>query len=233
MRRLLMIAMTLLVIAGTATAQDRAREITVTGEGVVEAAPDMAMIRLGVTTEAKGARESIDENSKAMSGVLERLTSLGIEARDVQTGNFSVQPRFARYDGGPAGRPQIEAFITNNQVMVRVRDLSKLGEVLDAVARDGANTFDSLQFGLQEPGPYRDDARKLAVEDAQRKAALYAEAAGVPLGQLMRIDEHGDVGQPRPMDMAMARMEMEESVPIAAGELSVTSRVNLVYSIGE
>ena len=220
-----------LALATGAVAQDDPRRITVMGEGVVEARPDMATIRLGVTTEARGAREAIDDNSRAMAGVLARLDGLGIEARDMQTASFSVQPRWSKASYS-SGDQKIDGFVVYNMLVVRVRNLDALGEVLDDVTRDGANTFDGLHFGLQDPGPTDDEARRLAAMDGKRKAELYAQAAGVTLGPLVRIDEQGAVGGPGPVMMAEARMA-SNAVPVAAGEVSITARVQMIYEIGD
>jgi uncharacterized protein len=218
----------LLTLSGPAIAQEDARRITVTGEGRVETAPDMATVTLGVTSEAQGAREAIDENSRAMVAVLERLRGAGIEERDLQTADFTVSPRFdySRSDG--AG--EITGFVAQNTVSVRVRDLDRLGEILDAVARDGANSFQNLSFGLQNPEPSEDEAREAAVAEARRKAELYAAAAGVRLGALMTLSEEGGA-PPQPKMMQAEMRAASDSVPVAAGEVSLTSRVTLVYAI--
>ncbi len=209
-----------------------ARQITVVGEGRVDSAPDMATVTLGVTTEAKGAREAIDENSRAMAAVLTRLKEAGIAERDLQTSDFSVWPR---YDNRslPAGTQGIAGFVVQNTVLVRVRDLDGLGGILDAVARDGANRFQGLSFGLQDPGPAEDAARKAAVTEARRKAALYAEAAGVALGDLVTLSEEMSAGPGPVMMQAEMLRSASNEVPVASGEVSVTARVVLVYEIGE
>lgn len=218
--------------AGAAGAQetgDDTRRITVVGDGSVDTPPDMATISLGVVTEARGAREAIDENSRAMEAVLGRLRAAGIEERDLQTAGFSVSPRFDY-----SSRPQpaeITGFVAQNTLTVRIRDLSRLGGILDEVARDGANSFQGLSFGLREPGPAEDAAREAAVAEARRKAELYAAAAGVTLGDLMRLSEES-FGGPQPMMMAQAEMRMSsDEVPVAAGEVTVSARVTLVYAI--
>lgn len=217
-----------LAMPGVALAQVGERRITVVGEGRVEAASDMATVTLGVTSEAKGAREAIDDNSRDMAAVLERLTAAGIADRDMQTANFSVSPRFDY--SRSSGQGGITGFVAQNTVVVRVRDLDNLGGILDAVARDGANDFRGLQFGLQDPGPVEDEARKEAVAEARRKAELYAAAAGVTLGALMTLSEDGGA-TPQPM-MMQAEMRMaSDSVPVAEGEVTVTAQVTLVYAI--
>lgn len=212
-----------------AVAQEDTRRVTVSGVGTVEAVPDMATISLGVTTDAPGAREAIDANSRAMAGVLERLSTLDVAKRDIQTQGFSVSPR---WENRSNQQPRITGFVAQNRVMVRVRDLAALGGILDTVARDGANSFNGLSFGLQEPGPAQDEARRAAVSEARRKAELYAEAAGVTLGPLMQLGEADFAAQPMPM--ARAEMAMvSDAVPVAAGELSITARVTLVYAIAD
>lgn len=220
-----------LCAAGGAQADDDdalPRLMTVTGQGAVEMVPDMATVRLGVMTEARGAREAIDDNSRAMAGVLERLKGLGVADRDLQTSEFSVHPRWNRVSGDQA--PEVIGFVARNLLSVRVRDLARLGEVLDAVARDGANQFEGLAFGLQNPDPVEDAAREAAVAEARRKAQLYAAAAGVALGPLQSLSESGGVVAPMPMARAEMSMVSEE-VPMAAGEVSVSARVTLTYVI--
>ena len=122
------------VLAG---AQGDERRLTVTGTGLVEAVPDMATVQLGVSSEALGAREAIDGNSRAMAAVLERLQAAEIEERDIQTSNFTVSPRYD-YNRQTGEAPRVVGFIAQNMVTVRVRDLARLGEILDAVAQADA-----------------------------------------------------------------------------------------------
>lgn len=110
-----------------------------------------------------------------------------------------------------------------------MRDLSALGSVLDAVIADGANSFQGLNFGLQDPEPTLDEARRRAVADGLRKAALYAAAAGVRLGPLTSLSEAGS-NQPRPEMMQAARMS-SDAVPVAPGEVTVSASVTMVFAI--
>ena len=216
---------------GPVFADDVPRQIVVTGEGRIDAAPDLATVTLGVSSDAESARQAIDANSTAMAAVLANLKAAGIADRDLQTSNFSVSPRFDYSRSNGTG--EIVGFVAQNTLSVRVRDLSGLGDILDAVADEGANTFQGLSFGLQEPGPVEDEARKAAVAEARRKAVLYAEAAGVTLGPLMTLSEQGGmVPQPKMMTMQMERAA-SDAVPIASGELTITSTVTLVYGIAE
>lgn len=215
-----------LTVAFAAAADDAGR-ITVTGIGQVAAAPDMATIRLGVVEEAASAAEAMRAASAASAAILAEVEAAGIAARDVQTSDLSMGPVWG--DGGP-GQPRIVAFEARNTLMVRVRDLSALGGVLDAVLEAGANRFEGLSFSLQDPEPVADEARRRAVDDAARKAALYAGAAGVTLGPILEISESG-AARPQPMEMAMARLA--DAMPIAEGEVSTEAHVTIVWAIGD
>lgn len=202
--------------------------MTIEGEGRIDVAPDMATVRLGVVNEDREARAAIEGMSRGLDAVLSRLGAFRIEGRDVQTSDLSVQPRWDnRVQGQP---PRIVGFVARSTLTVRVRDLDDLGAVLDAVARDGANSFEGVVFGLQDPDPVEDAARAAAVADARRKAALYAEAADVGLGPIVRISESGG-GMPQPMMMDRMAMASEAAMPMAEGELTIRARVSLVYEL--
>lgn len=204
--------------------------ISVSGEGRVETAPDLATVSLGVTTEADTASAALDANSAAVRGVLDRLTAAGIEPRDIQTSGLSMGPRYdyGRSDGSP---PKLVGYIVSNMVTVRVRALDRLGEVLDGVVAEGANTLAGLGFGLVDDSEARDEARRKAVADAAHRAELYAAAAGVTLGRLVSI--HETAGRYAPMPMAEAAFAKSSDVPVAAGEISIGAQVDLVYEIAE
>ena len=227
--RIVCVMLAALALAGPAWSQEeQPRVIIVSGEGRAEAIPDMASLRLGVVTEAEVAGEAIAANSEAMAQVLDRLTGLGIADRDLQTSSFSVSPRYS--DSSNGGRREIVGYAVSNLLTVRVRDLGRLGEVMDAVAQDGANRFDGLSFGLQDPDKALEQARLLAVADGRAKAELFAEAAAVSLGELLTLSEAG--ATPRPLSMARAEMAMDSApVPIAQGEIEVSASVTLTYAI--
>ena len=225
-----MTVLALLVCSMASADEADLRRITVTGKGRVAAAPDMATLRLGAAAEAKEAAEALRLTSEITQRILDRLGEAGIEARDIQTSGLSLSPLRQNYREGSEQQPGIAGYAAANGVTVRVRDLDRLGAVLDAVVSDGANTLNGLSFGLQEPRPLMDEARRLAVADARTKAELYAGAAGVTLGKLLSLDERGG-GSPGPY---MAEMSMARSdVPVAAGEMDVTAEVQIVFEIAE
>lgn len=198
--------------------------ITVTGEGRISVRPDMATLTLGVETTGESANTALAENSAATGKVIEELKAAGIAARDMQTSNLTLGPRWEQAEGKP---PRIAGFVAANMVTVTVRDLPKLGTVLDAVARNGANTFQGLAFGLTDPRPREDEARRAAVSDALARAGLYADAAGVKLGPVLSLTEGGG-----PMPRPMMRMAADvASVPLAEGEVDVSASVTMEFAI--
>ncbi len=216
--------------AGPALAQAAESHITVTGNGSAEAAPDMASVSLGVVTEAATAAGAMAANSAALTEVMATLAEAGIEPRDIQSSGLTLSPAYEdTYQGGPEG-PRVRGFVAQNMVTVRVRALGSLGGVLDAAVGHGANTLYGLGFGLQDPEPKLDDARREAIADARRKAELYALAAGVTLGEVVSISEQVDYGRPMP-EMRAASFAKDAGVPVAEGELNLTASVTVVYDL--
>ncbi|WP_299678896.1 SIMPL domain-containing protein [uncultured Roseobacter sp.] len=220
--------MLMLVFSAGLALADEDRLITVTGVGSVETVPDMAMLRLGVTHQAEQAADAMAATTEGVAAVLARLEEAGVAARDVQTDQLSLQPVWSDYT---SNNRRITGFAATNMLMVRVRDLDGLGRVLDLVITDGANSFNGLSFGLQDPKPAQDAARAAAVADAVDRAEQLAAAAGVPLGAIQTISEHGGGARPEMLNMPMARSAAD--VPIAQGEVSVMSQVNIVFAIAE
>ena len=202
------------------------RTISLVATGAVKTTPDKVDISTGVTSEAKSAREALDQNTEAMAKVVEALKGEGIEPKDTQTTNFSVSPVYEQRKEGTA--PFIVGYRVTNAVRITVRDTKKLGAILDKVVSLGANQIDSIEFGVEEPEVLKDEARKLALKTVTDNAKLYAEAAGVGLGQILSISEEESSYQPR-FAPAATRMEMAKDVPIEAGTASVEVRVRVSW----
>jgi uncharacterized protein YggE len=204
--------------------------ITVSGEGVVAAVPDMASVSVGVTTQARDAAEAMTANNRAMASLFGELDKFGIAETDRQSSGFSVYPRYDQQRDGRSAR-EITSYVVSNQLTIRVRDIDRLGELLSAVVKSGSNQLGSLSFGNTDAADLRDEARTLAVANARHKASLYAEAAGGELGRVVSISEAG-AGQPSPMMRAGMAMQME-AVPVAAGENEYRAVVNVVFELAQ
>lgn len=210
--------------------------IMVTGEGEAWAAPDMAMINLTVLRDAATSREALDANTKAMTEVMAAMKAFGIEDRDMQTSGFSIQPRYQYPD--PAKNetfnPKIVGYTVVNSLGVRVRDLAKVGEVLDQSVTLGVNQGGNITFLKDNSAPVIEEARKKAVENAIAKAKTITSTAGVGIGRILEMSEQSWQPGPVPMmqaEMVMAKMDGAAPVPVAAGENSYKVTVNVTFEI--
>ncbi len=211
--------------------------ISIVGTGRVQARPDMAVVSTGVVSEAKTAREALTANTAAMTGIVEKLKGNGIEDRDIQTSGFAVQPRYtypAQQSSGERLPPRIAGYTVSNQVTIRVRDIAKLGDILDQVVSEGSNQINGVSFTFSEPEKLLDMARARAMADAIRKAKIYTDAAGIGTGSITSISEI-DSYQPQ-LRYDMARSEMAVSgapVPMEAGERSLSVQVSVTWELDQ
>jgi uncharacterized protein YggE len=223
--------------AAAAFAEDgkpREAVITVTGEGHAAIAPDMAVVTLTVVQQAKAAQDALDQNNKAMGAVLATLKESGIAERDLQTSGFSIQPQYT-YPNDKDGHnqpPVLNGYQVTNGLTVRVRDLSKLGGLLDQAVKLGINQGGDIQFTNDKPDTVLEDARKKAVADAAAKAKTLTDAAGVKLGRIIAIHDGVVAAPPQPYMRAMAASApMDKAVPVATGENEYNASVSITYAI--
>ena len=216
----------LLLLALFAASPLRAAEhlVTVTGEATVSAAPDTAMIRVGVSTQGKSAREASDANATQMTAVLAAIKDSGVAERDMQTSYLSLQPQ---YDPNRSGGSRLLGFQANNQVTIRVRDIGKLPAVLDRAIGAGANEMSGIEFVVSEQSKLLDKARGEAVADARRKAELYASAAGAKVGPVVAISDTGAMPPP----VTLQRMSLGAPPPVAPGEQALRLQVTVRYEL--
>ncbi|MCF7645163.1 SIMPL domain-containing protein [Bacillus subtilis] len=210
--------------------------VVVTGEGEVQAAPDMAILDLSVLREAKTAREALTDNNKAMSKVLGAMKEAGIEDRDLQTSGVNIQPTYT-YPNDKNGlkAPKIIGYNVTNGLTVRVRDLNKVGDLLDKSIDLGVNQSGGLRFVNDDPSKALMDARKKAMENAMEKAKILTETAGAKVGRVLEITEYVNNGRPMPMArtkmIAIAAEPASDSVPLSAGENSYNVNVTVKFEI--
>ncbi|PSH69562.1 hypothetical protein CU102_07105 [Phyllobacterium brassicacearum] len=228
-------AMMALPFAALADEAPRPR-ITVTGEGEAAAAPDMAILSLVVLQEKPTAREALTANNEAMAKVLDAMKKAGIAERDLQTSGFSIDPRYVypenKDNTQPPQAPKIVGYAVSNSLTVRVRDLKKVGDILDQSVTLGVNQGGNLTFTNDKPETVVEEARKKAVANALAKAKTLTEAAGVSLGKVIEISEQSY--SPRPMPMGREKMMAAapaDSVPVAAGENTYNVNVNVTFEL--
>jgi uncharacterized protein YggE len=213
----------------TASPSQAEARVIVTGEGSVSTPPDYVEITSGVTTRGKTAKEASDVNTKIMNGLTSALNGSGIEQKDIQTSHFSVQPVYAPPQ--PNTEQKLTGFAVSNRVTVTIRQIAKLGDVLDRLIAAGATNIDSVEFLHADLSKVLDQARAAAVADARRKAELYAHAAGLNLGPVVWITEGGAMPPP-PMPMGGMRASVAASpVSISAGEDTLEARITVGFGI--
>jgi len=200
--------------------------ISVTGEATVSVAPDQAQIDGGVTSDAKTAREASEANNAAMGKVLLALKGAGIEEKDTQTSRLSLQPQYAP---NRTGTSPITGYRASNRVTIRLRDVTKVANVIDVLVGAGANDIGGINFTVSQPSKHLDEAREKAVADARRKAEIFAKAAGVTLGEPISISE--ETGAPAPMFRGKMAAPMAAGAPVAQGEETLSVSVNVSWAI--
>jgi uncharacterized protein len=210
--------------------------IIVSGDGEAAIAPDMAMLNFSVVRLEKSAKSALAANTKAMADVIAAMKNFAIEDRDLQTSGFSVDPQYD-YPQNPDGTqqpPVLRGYQVVNALSVRVRDLGKIGEIIDTAVQLGVNQGGSIRFGNIDPKPALAEARISAMQDALAKAKALTEAAGVKLGRIIEISESGTQASPQPI-MAMAAKSAMDSmsapVPVEAGENTYRATVNVTIGL--
>jgi len=181
-----------------------------------------------VTSEAKTAREASEANNAAMSKVLLALKGAGIEEKDYQTSRLSLQPQFAT-PSKVTERAGIVSFRASNRITVRIRDVTKVANVIDVLVGAGANDIGGINFTVAQASKHLDEAREKAIADARRKAEIYAKATGVTLGAPLSVSEGG---APVPLFKArMATAPMAAPAAVAPGEETLSVTVNVSWAI--
>jgi uncharacterized protein YggE len=208
------------------------RFILVTGGGSVAAAPDFARVTLGVTTTGKDAREAMAANAKSLSAVLAAIKAEGVSAADIQTSGLSISPMFSNQRSNQQESQTITGYTVGDTVTVVMRDIPRLGGLLDRAVAAGANTMYGIAYGQNDPSGLLDKARPLAVADARRKAEIYANAGGAKIGRLMELSEEA-IAQPSPFP-ARAYAQMAgpaPPTPIEAGQDRLTVTVTAKFEL--
>lgn len=222
--------------AGAASAQTAANDmfhattLNLAADGEIKVKPDMAVLNLGVTTEAPTAQAAMSENTAKMSAIVAALKAKGIAEADIQTSGLSLNPQY-RYE--PNQAPVRTGYQASNQVTVKVRALPRVGATLDAVVAAGANDVRGISFDLADRTGAENAAREAAVKALQAKAELYARATGYHVVRLVSLSE-GAASPVPPVPMARMTVGAErvQAVPVSGGELTVQETVSGLYALG-
>lgn len=220
-----------IVIPAAMAADERPQRLmSVTGEGSIAAAPDTAILNLGVIKSAPTAHEALTQANAAMAKAIDIFKAAGIQPADLQTSGFSVSPQLD-YSEGNGKPPKLTGYQVSNSLQVKVRDLSKLGDLLDSAISGGLNSAAGLSFTNSNENALIAEARKSAVKDALAKAKDLAEAAGLGVGPVVSISEDSAAPPPGPvMRLAMAKAE-DASVPVEAGQNEYRAHVSVTVEL--
>ncbi len=223
-----------MMICTTTFAQENPPIISVNGDGIVEAAPNRATISVGVVTREKNPSAVQNSNAKAATSVINSIVSLGIERKNISTGNYSFSPTYRHTENG---KSILEGYEATNSVTIIVDDLKLVGKVIDAALNHGANRVDSLNFGLRNKTAYQDEALRLAVLDAKRKAEIVAAALGKSIVSVRNVSINSNrVSAPQNYKMARAMAEdaaIGFETPIESGTLQCSASVHVEFEISQ
>ena len=208
--------------------------LSVQGTGQARLAPDQAGLSLSVVTEGQSAQEVQAENARKMQAVTEAVKGLGVEDRFIRTSNISMQPRYDYKNG----ERKLKGYTATNTLRIEVKDLSKLGRIIDRSLNAGANKVDALEFGLQAPERLQQLALRNAVADARSKAEVIAGALGKRIVGLRQVAEENSGYMPRSYAMpllaaAKADNEMAAETPVSPGELELSATVHIDFILSE
>jgi uncharacterized protein len=204
--------------------------LSVSAEGKTTGRPDMATINLGVQTDGQTAQAALQANSQRMTALVAALRHAGVAERDIQTSNVSVNPTYEYRQNEP---PRLTGYQANNSVVAKVRAIDTTGRVIDAAVSAGGNTVNGVNFSYQNPDAQLDAARRNAIQEARRRAELYAQALDMHVVRVISVNEGGGYTPPMPMPM-MARAEAAPAPPpppVEAGEVETTASVSVVFEL--
>ncbi len=204
--------------------------LSVSAEATSKRVPDVATISTGVVTRGADSNAAMRENADQMAKVLAALKGAGIPERDIRTTGVNLNPQYQYAENQP---PKITGYEARNTVSVKVRDLGKLGKIMDTLVAEGANELNGPSFEVDKPDEAYDEARRAALEKAQARAEMYAKALNLRVRRIVSIDEtSGGFRPPVPMMRAMAMEAKGADTTISPGESSLGVSLNIVFELG-
>ena len=234
------LALASLLLAGTAFAQTApvaapmtpsdGTLLSISAQAEARRVPDVATLSAGVVTQAADANAAMRANATQMDKVMAAIRAAGIAERDIQTSGVNLNPQYKYVENQS---PTITGYQASNTVDLKVRDVARLGKVLDALVASGANQVNGPNFEIDQPEPVYDQARRDALQKAQARAEMYAKALGLKVRRIVSISEGGGYRPPMPMPMmAMARAKNESDTSVAPGETTLTANLDVVFELG-
>ncbi len=208
------------------------RSINVVGSGQVYLVPDVAYIYVGVHSQSENVTTALNDNNDQAKQVTDALKELGVEQKDIQTTSFNIYPQ-QQYEPG-TGNVTGTLYVVDNTVYVTVRDLKRLGELLDTVVRSGANSINGINFDVVDKEKAQSDARELAITNARKQAEELAKVSGLTLGDIQTIST-GYTSSPMAKEMygmgGGGGMAAASDTPVSAGQLVLSAEVSVTYQV--
>ena len=205
--------------------------LNVSAQAEARRVPDVATISAGVVTQAADGNTAMRQNAEQMAKVMAAIKAAGIAEKDIQTSGISLNPQY-RYVENEA--PSITGYQATNTVSLKVRDITKLGKVLDSLAAQGANQINGPSFQIDQPEPVYDEARLAALKKAKDRAETYAKALDLKVRRIISISEGGGGGfRPVPMMAMSARGKAEMDTAVSPGETEVSVSLDVVFELGK
>lgn len=207
--------------------------LTLSGDGIVSAAPDMAIVSIGVVKESETADAALSANNAAMEKALAALKDAGVADKDIATSSFTIDPVMSyppQKADGTQEPPKITGYRVSNAVTVKLHGIAQAGGLLDKVIRVGANDVRGISFTVDDQDNLMDAARVAAIKKLETRADLYAKTGGFTLKRILAISEGSEASPPMPMMMAKAAPQ-SDSVPLSAGEQDIRATVNITWEI--
>lgn len=212
------------------TPSPRGTRVSVTGNAVVQAQPDTAILTISVVTQGRRAIDAQQENATKTDAVMQAVKSAAGTGAEVKTSGYSVQPMRVYRENQP---PTITGYEVRNSVTVTLSDLKRVGNVIDAASQSGANDISGISFTLKQDRAAREQALAEATREAMTKAEVLARALGKRVVRVIEVQEEGFQRPPVPVYQAEAFMAKRDSVatPVEVGSLEITSRVQLIAEV--
>ena len=205
--------------------------LSVSAQAEARRVPDVATISAGVVTQAVDGNTAMRQNAEQMAKVMDAIKAAGVADKDIQTSGISLNPQY-RYVENEA--PKITGYQASNTVNLKVRDIAKLGKVLDALAASGSNQINGPTFEIDQPEPVYDEARLAALKKAQARAETYAKSLGLRVRRIVSISVGGGGNfHPMPMMAMAARGKAEMDTQVAPGETTLSVNLDVVFELGK
>ncbi|MCS3745188.1 hypothetical protein FHY18_000718 [Xanthomonas arboricola] len=206
--------------------------LNISAEAEAKRVPDIATLSASVVTQAADSNSAMRQNAEQMSKVMTAVKAAGIADKDVQTSGINLSPQYT-YKENEA--PRINGYQASNTVSLKVRDISKLGKVLDTLVAQGANDINGPSFSVDQPEPAYDEARVAALKKAQTRADTYAKSLGLKVRRIVSISEGrsgGGVIRPMMMAASMRSAKAEMDTQVAPGESTLSITLDVTFELG-